>query len=540
MSAILQSFMHHRVSPPPLVQPIASLQHGSNRRNTSPLTEPLKQSHSPQSSTRSTTLPLVPGFTLAADSDSGLLGDRRTTATQVDLVGLTSPGAVVTLQSPQAGISRRTVANGSGQFLFTNLPLSAGQNLLTATARTQSGTRRFTSRFNRVTADQTDVILDWNRTLLRTLQLEQAGGLTGSRSLAILHLAMFNTVEAFNTSAPLPASTLLAASVEAAAAGAAHEVLSQLYPDQKLRLDDALTQALLKIQQPEAIEAEGVALGRRIAQQVLVQRQADGSQATVSDQVTIQPGTWRPTPPRFQAAIGVNWSQVTPFVLAQGSQFRPVAPPKLTSRTYAQELEQVKRLGQIDSSFRTEEQTQVARFWLGSAGSSTSPGQWNEIAAKAAVQSGQTLQQNARLFAQLNLALADAGIASWDAKYAYRSWRPITAIRLAGSDGNSATQADRTWQPLIETPAHPDYVSAHSTFAGAAAAVLTRQFEPSSPVIVTAWDLPGVQRRFRSFQQAASEAGISRIYGGIHTRSANRAGLTLGGQVGNQVLRTTL
>lgn len=529
--------MDRHSSPLSLVQSLSVLGRETDRGNAALKTVPL-QSRSAQR--RSSGLPLTPGLALTADSDSGIFGDRRTTANRVDLVGSTSPGATVTLQFAQSGTSRRTVANRSGQFLFTNLPLSPGQNQVTAIARTQTGTRRFTTRFRRVAADRTDVVLDWNRTLLRTLQLEQAGGLTASRSLAMTHLAMFNAVDALtDTDAPLAASARLAASVEAAAAAAAHTVLSQLYPDQSPRLNAALTESLLKIQQREDIEAEGVAFGQRIGQQVLTQRQADGSSIITPDQSTIRPGVWRPTPPQFQPAVGVSWGQVTPFVLTQGSQFRPGPPPRLSSQTYTQEFNQVRRLGQIDSSYRTDEQTQIARFWLGSAGSSTAPGQWNEIAARAAVRSGQTLEQNARLFAQLNLALADAGIAAWDTKYAYRFWRPITAIRLAGSDSNPNTRADRNWQSLVETPAHPDYVSGHSTFAGAAAAILTQQFGSSS-IRATSWDLPGIQRRFDSFQQAASEAGQSRIYGGIHMQSANRAGLALGRQVGDQVLRSAL
>ena len=156
-------------------------------------------------------------------------------------------------------------------------------------------------------------------------------------------------------------------------------------------------------------------------------------------------------------------------------------------------------------------------------------------AAGGQATTAESLLQNARRFAQLNLALADAGIAAWDTKYAYQSWRPVTAIRLAGGDHNPATQADSTWQSYLETPAHPDYVSGHSTFSGAAAAVLTQSFGLRQ-FSVTSLDLPGQSRSFQSFDQAASEAGMSRIYGGIHTQSANQAGQRLGRNVAHFVM----
>jgi membrane-associated phospholipid phosphatase len=206
-------------------------------------------------------------------------------------------------------------------------------------------------------------------------------------------------------------------------------------------------------------------------------------------------------------------------------------------------------LGQIDSRDRSSQQTDITRFWIGSAETGTFVGLWNQSAARLTVQQqvqqqastqsnleADSLLQTAGRFAQLNLALADAGIAAWDAKYAYRSWRPITAIRLAGSDHNPATKADPAWQSYLETPAHPDYVSGHSTFSGAAAAVLTQSFG-LQPFSVTSLDLPGASHRFESFRQAASEAGMSRIYGGIHTMSANRAGQQLGRNIANFVLQ---
>jgi len=488
-------------------------------------------------------LPL--GFALTLDSDSGVLGDHKTSFANVDLLGLTVPRAKVTL----AGL--QTTADAKGRFLFTNLPLPLGQTRLTATAQTGAIRNQFTSQIERVETDQADAVVTWNAVTLRILRRDQAASLEASRTLAITHSAIYNAVKAVISQSDSSPHNLTEnqTNESIAVAAAAHRVLTQLYPDQMLQLDSALANSL----GGSSTSTASFLLGQTAADQMLAQRSQDGSERSLTDQPQTKPGKWRPTPPRFLPAAGVAWSQVTPFVLQQADQFRPGPPPRLSSQIYAKELNQVQHLGQIDSRDRSSKQTDIARFWIGSAETGTFVGIWNQIAAELTVQQTQQtaqqtvneqssigvsnlLLQTAGRFAQLNLALADAGIAAWDAKYAYRSWRPITAIRLAGSDHNPATKADPTWQSYLETPAHPDYVSGHSTFSGAAAAILTQSFG-SQPFSVTSLDLPGESRRFKSFRQAAAEAGMSRIYGGIHTMSANRAGQQLGRKVANFVLQ---
>lgn len=480
---------------------------------------------------------LKPGFALAPDFDSGLLGDAKTSFGAVDLIGVTSPNAAVTLQ----GTSLRTIANAEGKFLFANIPLILGQNQLQVTAQQAGRNRSFVASIERVASENTDMVLEWNAQSLRTIQRQRTGGLFAARTLAIAHAAILDTVNALSgrssTYRPLPVAAPVGASIDASVVGAAYQVLVQLYPTQKSQLDAALTASLTRIQDTETAEKAGLEFGQAVANGILAARNQDGSTGTLPYRPKIKPGQWRPTPSRFLPAAGFGWQRVAPFVLERGSQFRPAPPPKLTSSAYAKDFDQVKQLGQIDSRSRTVEQAEIARFWLGNLGSLTFPGLWNEIAAQASGKTGETLLQNARLFACLNFALADASIAAWDTKYTYRSWRPVTAIRLAGSDHNPATQADPNWLPFLETPAHPDYVSAHSTFGGAAAAILSHEFGRSYQFTATSLDLPGVQRSFQQFEQAAAEAGISRIYGGIHTMSANRAGLSLGKKVGNYVLK---
>ena len=193
-----------------------------------------------------------------------------------------------------------------------------------------------------------------------------------------------------------------------------------------------------------------------------------------------------------------------------------------------------------DSTERTAEQTLIARFWADGAGTATPPGHWNQIADDVARQRDTDLVQNARLFALLNIALADAGIASWDAKYYYGFWRPITAIREAGADGNALTMPETDWSPLLATPPFPSYTSGHSTFSGAASEVLSFFFGPEHRVHHSTDDLPGVVRSFDSFSEAAEEAGMSRIYGGIHFGFDNRDGLAQGRAVGRLATRVVL
>ena len=218
------------------------------------------------------------------------------------------------------------------------------------------------------------------------------------------------------------------------------------------------------------------------------------------------------------------------------AHFRPLGPPALDSARYADAYNEVKANGSVASAMRTPDQTQTALFWADGAGTETPPGHWNSIAQDVAAARGNTMAQNARLFALLNAAMADAAICAWEAKYQFNNWRPVTAIRNGTDDGNAATVADPLWTPLLVTPPFPDYVSGHSTFSAAAAGVLAL-FYGSDQVAFTARSdfLPGVTRSFTSFSDAASEAAMSRVYGGIHFRFASEDGMTAGGEISEWV-----
>src|SRR5262245_59861752 len=180
---------------------------------------------------------------------------------------------------------------------------------------------------------------------------------------------------------------------------------------------------------------------------------------------------------------------------------------------------------------------QYARFWNDGLGTAFAQGYWNRIAQTVATEQGLGLVAQARLFGLLNIATADAGISCWDAKYEFDFWRPVTAIRAADTDGNDDTAADAGWAPLLVTPAFPSYTSAHSTVSAAAAGVLSALFGPNYHFTVTADSQPGMTRTFDRFDAAATEAGLSRIYGGIHFRFDSIAGLESGARLGEYVAK---
>ncbi len=226
-----------------------------------------------------------------------------------------------------------------------------------------------------------------------------------------------------------------------------------------------------------------------------------------------------------------QWPKVTPFALTGADVFRPGPPPALTSDRYTEVFNEVKSLGFLYSTARTAEQTQIGMFWNGNIQDF-----WNEIAQTAAMHRHLSLEQSARLFALLNISLADTAIAFFEAKYTYNVWRPVTAVQLAGTDGNAQTDPNPTWFPLsTKTAPDPSYPGAHSAISKAGATVLTFYFGNQVTFDVTSESLAGVTRRFTSFSAAAEEAGLSRIYAGQHFRTDHSAGKSLGRQVAESI-----
>ena len=286
-----------------------------------------------------------------------------------------------------------------------------------------------------ISASGSDAVIVWNATLLNAIQSSQPGGTPAplaARNQAIVHAAIYDAVNAIDRShkpylVNLDASDsrIADASPDAAAVEAAYQTLVALYPAQKTTFDAQRTRSLAEIPD-DAAEDKGVALGKYVADQILVKRSNDGAdRAQIPYTLGTGQGDWRPTPPNFQPPLLPGWGQVTPFAIPSGEAFRPKGPPVFGSAEYARQIEEVRLVGALQNTAvttitRTPEQTEIARFWAYDRPDTfRPPGQWNEIAEKVALQQGNTLAQNARLFALLNIAEADAGIAAWDAKYTY-------------------------------------------------------------------------------------------------------------------------
>jgi hypothetical protein len=372
-----------------------------------------------------------------------------------------------------------------------------------------------------------DVVTDWNNAALDAIRAGHTSPPIASRSLAILHVSMYDAVNGIvRTHEPYLVASVASSSAsrEAAASAAAHEVLVNLFPATASNFDALHTAILAGIPDgPQKVAA--VMWGESVANQILAARASDGSDAVLLPPAGSGPGAWVPTPPAYLPYLLPQWGFVAPFAMSSSSQFRPPGPPSLDSAQFAADYNEVKQLGAAVGSMRTEEQTQIALFWADGAGTETPPGHWNSIAQTIADAHGNTLEENARLFALLNIAMADAAICAWDAKYTFDFWRPVTAINFAEPQLN--------WTSFIVTPPFPDYVSGHSTFSGAAATVLELFYETEDLSFTTGSDfLPGVYRSFSTCLDGAEEAAVSRIYGGIHFRSASEDGLQAGIRIG--------
>jgi hypothetical protein len=259
--------------------------------------------------------------------------------------------------------------------------------------------------------------------------------------------------------------------------------------------------------------------------------------------VTYVPGTdpddWQPTPPNFPSAALPQWATVEPFGISSPDQFRADPPPSLDSPEFTQAFNEMKAIGASIGSTRTDEQTDIARFWAGPSGTVQPPGHWNSIARDVADAQDNSLAQNARMFALLNIGMADALITAWDTKFHYSFVRPVTAIQNAANDGNPDTVADPAWLPLLTTPGHPSYMAAHSSLSATAATVLAECYGNDAIAFSSTAEFSAggtqVTRSFDGFWDAAEEAGASRIYGGIHWSFDNEAGLEAGRSVGEFV-----
>ena len=385
-----------------------------------------------------------------------------------------------------------------------------------------------------------NAVIQWNRTLLVIVRTPgaQAATIHPTRSFAMMHAAIYDAVNAIDrTHKPyfirlsgVPRS----ASQDAAAAAAAHDVLVALYPNFQSTLDSQLQTSLAPI--PEgADKSAGVQTGKTVAAQMLALRKHDGSDAQPIPYVFgAAPGAYQSTPPNFpKQPQFTHWSHVTPFALERASQFRPGPPPALTSDTYSDAFNEVKTLGIANGTASTPDQALTGRFWNGAI-----QNYWNEISQTAALAHNLTTAESARLFALLNLALADDVIAFYDAKYVYNFWRPVTAIRSAATDDNPDTAADPNWLPEVgNTTPDPSYPGAHAVISASGAAVLISFFgRDRFEFAVTSEVMLGVQRSFNRISDAQEEATLSRIFAGVHFRTDLTVGHRLGAEIADFVV----
>jgi PAP2 superfamily len=399
-----------------------------------------------------------------------------------------------------------------------------------------------------------DEVTDWNQTMLRAALIGATSPPVTSRVAAIVQAAVFDAVNGIArryTPIHVAPAGPPGASQDAAAVQAAYATLVQLYPAQKATFDArrAVSLAVLGARENDAAIASGLAWGQTVADAILAWRSTDGfTPAPAPFQGGTAVGQWRPTPPAFASGATPQFAYMTPWVIIIPSQFRPAGPPPLTSARYARDFNETKQMGSVASAMRTAEQTVFAWFWA----SATPSFLWNHVAVSllddanarseedggrdAHDQRHDSTLQHARLLARLNVAIADASIACFDAKYSYVFWRPVTAVPLAATDGNPRTTEDAAWMPLFATPAHPEYPSAHSCLSAAAAGVLADRFGEKTHFSMESDQMPGVVRSFRSFSAALTEVKNARIFAGLHFRSATDDGQAVGASVAEYVL----
>jgi hypothetical protein len=387
-----------------------------------------------------------------------------------------------------------------------------------------------------------DAVLDWNEIMVAVVKDQPPPN--QNRFAAVTHLAVFEAVNAVTAEhkpylgsvTPTPG-----ASADAAAVSAAHGVLRNYFPDQAAFLEAARVNSLAAIPDGPAKD-DGIALGEAAAALLIAARANDGSEPPQSYLPTSSdPGEWQPTPDcPPSGGFFLHWRNVTPFAILRAGQFRSDPPPDLHSAAYTKSFKEVKEVGSLDSSERPKDRTDVARLYAVVGDAIL----WNPIARQLAAARRFSLSQNARMFALLNMALSDAGVAVLETKYHYNFWRPETAIAMAAADGNRRTDPDPSYAPLIPAPCFPSYPSGHATTSYAAREareVLERIFgRRGHSIVVSSPALPGIVLTYAKLAQITSDIDDARVYGGIHFRFDQEGGAEQGRLVGAYVYEHTL
>jgi hypothetical protein len=380
-----------------------------------------------------------------------------------------------------------------------------------------------------------DVITDWNEKAVALVTARTMLPPQAERVIASVHVAMFdsvNSIERRYVPYRLQLSAAKETSKEAAAAAAAATVLTALLPNAADEMKAALATYLAPMP-AGAAKDDGIKLGEAVAAKIVAERAKDNASAPDAYRPKAKAGVYVPTP----ITASSMWPNVTPFAMTSPAQFRPQPPIALKGAEWAADHNEIKDLGGKNSTKRTAQQTEIGRFWL-----MTGPVSYYPIARQLVGTKKMDLVDSARFMALTSTAVADAYIAVFDAKYHYDFWRPITAIRNGDIDDNPATELDATWQPIDNTPMHPEYPCAHCISSAAVAAVVEAVLGSADipEVTMTSRTLPGVTRRWTNVRAYTDEVSMARIYAGFHYRFSARVGQDMGRQIGQHVVKTIL
>jgi hypothetical protein len=378
-----------------------------------------------------------------------------------------------------------------------------------------------------------DIVMDWNGRADAIAADKRLPPPMQARAQALMHVSMFEAINAIDRRYRPYRLELIAdrnTSREAAASSAAHAVLVALYPDQASSLDAQLAAELGRVAEGPAKE-RALILGRKAAADLLALHAADGEGADDYRPFT-QPGVYVPTQP----VAGYLVRSFKPWVMTNASQFLPPPPPALASETWTRDVNEIRQVGALSSSVRTAEQTTVGKFWF-----LTGARTYNPIVRQVVMAKQMDLLDCARVYALTSMAAADSFIAVFDAKYRYNFWRPVTAIRNADLSQNPATPHDATWQPMGETPMHPEYPCAHCISASAVATTLRALFgDDVGEITLTSSTAPGVTRRWIRLSDYADEVSNARVWSGFHYRFSTEAGKDMGRKIGELTVATQL
>jgi hypothetical protein len=418
---------------------------------------------------------------------------------------------------------------GPAAVLVTGLGVLAAVNFTTAAGRAlePEGAQ------NTAQSSEARAIADWS--LIAQNAIVGAGKRFPGEAavlMGIVHAAIYDTVVAieggyrpYAIAPTAPPHT----SVAAAVATAAHRVLVERFEDQQGVLDDQYVAYMEALPDIEA-RANGVAVGEEVGAGIVLLRANDGLDSTVPYvQRPAGPGVYQPAAP--VTPLGARMPHVLPLALDSASQFRPGGPPALHSGDYTRDFNEVKELGRVGSSARSAEQTAVARFWT-----DHDVPQWNRSLLRLAAARGLTALETARLLAMAHVAGGDAMIGCFDAKYHYLSWRPVHAVPRADTDGNSRTAPDPRWQPLLPTPNHPEYPSAHGCHTTAIAEVLEGFFGPGRFPFSVDSLATGDTRNYQRFKEVVTEVNNARVWAGFHFRYSQEDGAKLGRKIARFVI----